>query len=87
MSTKPVTRPFFVPHGATFEGLPRALQALLSDVIAPLYEETVLGAATATERQAGIILCYLLWQECLLQIEAVPETGSSNGIARLRLNR
>ena len=76
------TRPYFVPPGVTFETLPRTLQALLTDVIQPLYSETVLRAESALERQAGITLCYLAWQECLLQIEAISKAGnSSNGRA------
>jgi hypothetical protein len=62
-------RPFWVPAEIDFEKLPEAVRVAFRAVIAPAYEELVVGAVGALERSAGVTLVFLLSLELVDQFE------------------
>lgn len=73
-------RPYFISEDF-LRGLPSAAQTAMFVIVVPCYEELVLGAATALERQAGTSLTFILFLELLDQfaLGKLAETTALGG--------
>lgn len=63
------SRPYFIPPGISLSEIPKEMQDGLFEIVQPCYDELVLGAATALERQAGASLTFMLFLEVLEQYD------------------
>lgn len=69
VSTPEGTRPFWVPSGVDWDGLPAELQAAITAILVPVYKDLVLSAQEGLERATGLTLAHLVWLEILDQIQ------------------
>lgn len=58
-------RPFWVPCGVDLDELPADLRAAVLDILAPIYRDLVLAAATGLEKSVGLTVAHLAWLELL----------------------
>lgn len=62
-------RPYWMPEGVDFDGLPSDLRAGILTLVNPAYEELVLRTKPGLEQSTGVTIVQLLWLEVLEMFE------------------
>lgn len=67
MAPPPTGPPRWTPPGLDLEGLPQEIRTAVDEIVEPLYEQLVHGAADPLEKSTGMTVVHLVWQEILDQ--------------------
>jgi hypothetical protein len=75
-------QPLWLPPGASFSVLPKAIQEAIADILNPAFKERVLEASDALARAQGVSYCTTLYLE-LVMTHAVAEQAVAGHFGQL----
>jgi len=80
-------KPFWVPEGVDLDFVPAEVQQAVAELIEPVYQQFVLGAADGLERSLGVTITHLLWLEILEQFDLKQEYTQVQSVLGMAGNR
>ncbi len=70
---RPRNLPLWVPEGVDLQFVPAEVQQAVGELVQPLYDQFVVGAADGLEKSLGVTITHLLWLEILEQFDIKRE--------------
>jgi hypothetical protein len=76
-----------VPEGVDLQFVPAEVQQAARELVQPLYDQFVVGAADGLEKSLGVTIAHLLWLEILEQFDIKREYTQVEAVLNLAGNR
>ena len=84
---RPQNLPLWAPDGVDLQFVPQEVQQAVAELVQPLYDQFVLGAADGLEKSLGVTIAHLLWLEILEQFDMKREYTQIDAVLNLPGNR
>ena len=76
-----------MPEGVDLQFVPAEVQQAARELVQPLYDQFVIGAADGLEKSLGVTIAHLLWLEILEQFDIKREYTQVEAVLNLAGNR
>lgn len=87
LQSRPRNLPLWVPEGVDLDFVPAEVQQAVGELVQPLYDQFVIGAADGLEKSLGVTISHLLWLEILEQFDIKREYTQVEAVLNLAGNR
>jgi hypothetical protein len=84
---RPQNLPLWAPDGVDLDFVPPEVQRAVAELVQPLYDQFVIGAADGLEKSLGVTITHLLWLEILEQFDIKREYTQVDAVLGLAGNR
>jgi hypothetical protein len=84
---RPQNLPLWAPEGVDLQFVPAEVRQAVAELVQPLYDQFVIGAADGLEKSLGVSIAHLLWLEILEQFDLKREYTQVDAVLGLPGNR
>jgi hypothetical protein len=87
LEPRPPNLPLWAPDDVDLNVVPQEVQQAVAELVQPLYNQFVIGAADALEKSIGVTISHLLWLEILEQFDIKREYIKIDALLKIPGNR